>query len=127
VCNGSPGRCLGVDVCYKVTMMDADPVFHFLAQLTIGWEPFKRLQVSVDEYETGRPERRNRTDLTMPWMERKKLLRRSSNASDEEIRAAMYDVQTTRKQRARTLNMTPCEFILPFRWIKRKMKRRFSS
>mmetsp|Transcript_27683 Transcript_27683/g.42635 ORF Transcript_27683/g.42635 Transcript_27683/m.42635 type:complete len:200 (+) Transcript_27683:185-784(+) len=96
--------------------------------LALGWEPFKRSEVSIDDYEASRCERRHRNELTIPWMERKKLLRRTSNATDEEIRAAMCDVHNTRKLRARTLSMIPFECIeFPLESLKRKMKRRFSS
>lgn len=63
--------------------------------------------VSVDKYEEAKPKRRSIDQLELNYFVRKRMLRRTSQVSDEEMRNAIDEVRKIQKQRMRTRRMQP--------------------
>lgn len=64
-------------------------------------------KISIDKYEEAKPERRSIDQLELNYFVRKRMLRRTSQVSDEEMRNAIDDVRKIQKQRMRTRRMQP--------------------
>lgn len=63
--------------------------------------------VSVDKYEELKPTRRSMDQLELNYFVRKRMLRRISGVSDEEMRTAINEVHKIQKQRMRTRRLQP--------------------
>lgn len=63
--------------------------------------------VSVDKYEEAKPKRRSIDELELNYFVRKRMLRRISQVSDEEMRSAIDEVRKIQRQRMRTRRMQP--------------------
>jgi hypothetical protein len=64
-------------------------------------------KVSVDKYEELKPTRRSMDQLELNYYVRKRILRRISGVSDEEMRNAIDEVRKIQKQRMRTRRLQP--------------------
>lgn len=63
--------------------------------------------MSVDKYEALKPERRSMDELELNYYRRKRMLRRNSLVSDEEMRESIDSVRRIQKQRMHTKRMQP--------------------
>jgi hypothetical protein len=92
--------------------------------ITIGWTSFKTSVTSVDAYESKRAPRRHNAELQIGWIQRKRVLRRISAATDMEMREAASEAESVRRQRAQTVRMLSFECIeAPLQSLQRKIRR----
>jgi Mg2+/Co2+ transporter CorB len=63
--------------------------------------------IPVDKYEELKPIRRSMDQLELNYFVRKRMLRRISGVSDEEMRTAINEVHKIQKQRRRTRRLQP--------------------
>jgi hypothetical protein len=92
--------------------------------ITIGWDSFKTSVTPVDVYESKRAPRRHNAELQIGWIQRKRVLRRISAATDMEMREAASEAESVRRQRAKTVQMLPYEYIeAPLQSLQRKIRR----
>ena len=75
-------------------------------QLTSQYEPYREVEISVDEYESRRPSRRKTEDLRLGWIERRRMLLRSGYSEDD-LEAARKSAKAVRRQRERTASTHP--------------------
>jgi hypothetical protein len=64
-------------------------------------------KVSIDKYEEAKPKRRSIDQLELNYFVRKRMLRRTSQVSDEDMRKAIDEVRKIQRQRTRTRRMQP--------------------
>jgi len=125
-CCGTPKRVSFGDVeirKYPVILGD-HPNCEVGPPVTIDWEPFKAKSFQVEYYESKRGRRRTKDELQMGWIERKQLLRKGDDATDEEMRQAACEAQRIRSQREKTKKMLAFEFVhVPMESLNRKLKR----
>ena len=94
--------------------------------LTIGWEYCKASVTPVDVYESQRAPRRELRELQLDWIQRKRVLRSISAATDVEMLNAASEAEEVRRQRAKTVRMLTFESIeVPLQSLQRKIRRSF--
>ena len=76
-------------------------------KVSIGWEYSVGETMPVESYEALKPRRRSMDQLELNYFVRKRMLRRISGVTDEEMREAMDQVHKIQKQRIRTKRRQP--------------------
>lgn len=76
-------------------------------QVSIGWKYSCAEPISIDKYESLKPRRRSMDQLELNYFVRKRMLRRISGVSDDEMHNAINQVRSIQKQRKHTKRMQP--------------------
>ncbi len=92
---------------YPIIMGD-NPGGYMGPPLTIGWEPQDQVVITVDDFESEHPPRRFGSQLNMPKEVREDMLR-NAGFSRGEIQSGMREINISRSQRKRTVELLHME------------------
>lgn len=92
--------------CYELVLGD-HPDCSSGPPVSIAWKYSSAETISVDEYEKLKSTRRSMDQLELNYFVRKRMLRRISRVSDEEMRSSMDTVYKIQRQRLHTKRLQP--------------------
>lgn len=96
-----PNRNVGfshLDIRSYPVILGDNPSVSAGAPLAIDWQHFHTCMMDIDEYECGRPTRRNKSEMRIPKFERFEILERAGEV-DDKVEEAIKKVEVIKKKR----------------------------
>lgn len=96
-----PNRNVGfshLDIRSYPVILGDNPSVSAGAPLAIDWKHFHTCMMNIDEYECGRPTRRNKSEMRIPKFERFEILERAGEV-DDEVEEVVKKVEVIKKKR----------------------------